>query len=236
VGILRARSVPLFAPTQPLWHDGGVPEAPYINRFRVQKYRCIQDCELKLTRLHALVGPNDSGKSTLLRALELGQRMFAANGLLTGQTSSTEFELGWQDGIAVRRWDAVNTTMAEWTQAGKVVAKGTPNRGFGIDAGDPRHGHARLLRLDPDEMSKPTQLIPSASGIAFESDRGFGLPGVYDALLARKRRAFDAIEQSLIKLFPHVESLVLTSLSTSTKQLGVQLKGRSEPINAPELS
>ena len=43
---------------------------PYVERLRVQNYGCVQDCELTLSPLHALVGPNDSGKSTLLAALE----------------------------------------------------------------------------------------------------------------------------------------------------------------------
>ena len=44
-------------------------DRPYIERFRVQNYGCVKDATLELTPLHALIGPNDSGKSTLLRAL-----------------------------------------------------------------------------------------------------------------------------------------------------------------------
>jgi hypothetical protein len=44
-------------------------DRPYIEKLRIQSYGCIKDAELKLTPLHALIGPNDSGKSTVLRAL-----------------------------------------------------------------------------------------------------------------------------------------------------------------------
>jgi AAA15 family ATPase/GTPase len=69
-----------------------VSETPYITRFRVENFGCIQDCELKLTRLHALVGPNDSGKSTLLRALMLGQEFLPnqVSNLPTGLTLQME--------------------------------------------------------------------------------------------------------------------------------------------------
>ncbi len=44
-------------------------ERPFINRLRIQNYGCIKDATFELTPLHALIGPNDSGKSTVLRAL-----------------------------------------------------------------------------------------------------------------------------------------------------------------------
>ena len=42
---------------------------PFVEELRVQNYGPIQDATFKLTPLHALIGPNDSGKSTVLRAL-----------------------------------------------------------------------------------------------------------------------------------------------------------------------
>jgi predicted ATPase len=40
-----------------------------INTFRAQNYGCLKDVTVDLTPLHAFVGPNDSGKSTLLRGI-----------------------------------------------------------------------------------------------------------------------------------------------------------------------
>lgn len=44
-------------------------ERPYVEELRIQSYGCIRDATFRLTPLHALIGPNDSGKSTVLRAL-----------------------------------------------------------------------------------------------------------------------------------------------------------------------
>lgn len=41
----------------------------FIQTLQVQSYGCIVDATFKLSPLHALIGPNDSGKSTILRAL-----------------------------------------------------------------------------------------------------------------------------------------------------------------------
>ncbi|MBI4706260.1 MAG: AAA family ATPase [Deltaproteobacteria bacterium] len=40
-----------------------------IERFRAENYGCLKNVEVKLTPIHAFVGPNDSGKSTLLHAI-----------------------------------------------------------------------------------------------------------------------------------------------------------------------
>jgi len=213
---------------------GPVTDPLTLTRFKVEQYRCIESCELKLTRLHALVGPNDSGKSTLLAALELGQRLFSANAFLLGGPSQMKVELEWSSGLAVLRTDEAHEPRARWLDNGRGVGLARPDE-VRLDASRTSVGRARLVRLDPDEMRKPAKLIPTAGQLEF-NERGLGLPAVYDALLARKRRVFDAIEQKLISLFPQVESLVLLSESDSHKQIGVQLRGRAQPIDAPNLS
>jgi predicted ATPase len=52
-----------------------------ITRFQVQNYKALRDVSLKLTPFHALIGPNDSGKTSILNALSAFCR-------------STDFELG----------------------------------------------------------------------------------------------------------------------------------------------
>ena len=52
--------------------DAGVgsEEAGVIEELRVERYGGIGDVTCRLSPLHAFIGPNDSGKSTLLRALQ----------------------------------------------------------------------------------------------------------------------------------------------------------------------
>lgn len=42
---------------------------PFVQTVRIQNFGCARDVTLELTRLHALIGPNDSGKSTVLQAI-----------------------------------------------------------------------------------------------------------------------------------------------------------------------
>jgi predicted ATPase len=40
-----------------------------IRRFRIQNYKALRDVAMNLTPLHVLIGPNDSGKTSILEAL-----------------------------------------------------------------------------------------------------------------------------------------------------------------------
>jgi predicted ATPase len=53
-----------------------VGEKSRLDRVRITNFGCVYEAELRLSALHALVGPNDSGKSTILRALasQLGKQ------------------------------------------------------------------------------------------------------------------------------------------------------------------
>jgi predicted ATPase len=41
----------------------------FLSRFGVKDYKCLGDIDLPLTPMHVLIGPNDSGKTSLLEAL-----------------------------------------------------------------------------------------------------------------------------------------------------------------------
>ena len=40
-----------------------------IERFRIQNFKALRNVELRLTPIHTLIGPNDSGKTSILEAL-----------------------------------------------------------------------------------------------------------------------------------------------------------------------
>jgi recombinational DNA repair ATPase RecF len=44
-------------------------ERSYVDHVRVNDFRCVRQADLHLTPLHALIGPNDSGKSSILQAI-----------------------------------------------------------------------------------------------------------------------------------------------------------------------
>jgi predicted ATPase len=172
-----------------------------ITRLHVTGFRCVKDASLALTPLHALVGPNDSGKSTLLRAVfdavtpwaPPGVR-FAVEGIL-GAEDSYRVETG-----GVRRMADGGWVDPAWVQK--------------------NHPRPHFLRLDPDQMRLPSSLVEGTT--VRIDERGERLAGIYDWLLNQERETFFAIEEETRRLFPLVKRLGLKVVGNS-KVLEVQL-------------
>jgi ABC-type multidrug transport system ATPase subunit len=196
--------------------DQAPASRPFLERIRVRNFRCVHQLEFPLTPLHALIGPNDSGKSTLLQALQgfsderLGEAeqitVFSGERALTNMRGSL---LG----------HPAHLDLAQAAAIGEA-------QGPGELMGNISHP-SRLLRLDPDAMRQPTSLIPQGHPLQY-GPRGDGLAAVYDAFLSRRLDVFLDINKRFVALFPTARSIQLTNASQTTKALGVELHdGRS---------
>lgn len=178
-------------------------ERPYIDWVRVENFRCVRQADIHLTPLHALIGPNDSGKSSLLHAIAQGDKM---------RVWSTILKVGWNQsgGYGVERYP-------DWNNFRGGVPQDRQQKMHDIF-------HARaIVRLDPDELRTPVPLIPRGRPIWFETEKGRGLSALYDALLTRDRDAFITIDQRFRKLFPTVKALRLENADTQRKTMGLTL-------------
>jgi predicted ATPase len=207
-----------------------VPEA-FVETVRIENFGCVRDAQLELTRLHALIGPNDSGKSTVLNALRtagelirLGESRLAEDGHLDPRgVFGTKITMGWGT-VAVacirdsnaNAWlldsDANRTRMPGHDLYRPPVSEtiATPARG------------ATLLRWDPDAIRQPCELIPEGRSLTV-GEKGEGLPAIYEAILSRDRSAFGEIETGVRRHFPTVKGIWLPTSSDSKKALGVIL-------------
>lgn len=169
-------------------------------------YGPIKNKTLRLTPLHALIGPNDSGKSLALRGIaaaartEMGDGSFAMKG-------ATKAGL---------RFGALADIYA-WTSGGLIVSSPPP-------AIVQRHWSGGVfMRLDPDEMREPFPLISDGDTLHFRNDRGAGLGVLLDAVLTRSRKAFDEISQRFGQLFPTFDEFSFWT-SDQGRRIGVKLK------------
>ena len=231
---------------------------PHIESLTVERYGCVQKCTVALTPLHALVGPNDSGKSTLLTALATmgawATRMDEPERIAARDALTTRFERG-GDGarLAVKaggfEWD-VGVVGKQATErlpgggGGSRVGRGTPivSRVFGENIGHADRDTLRtalqgltVLRLDPDALRRPAALIPEGQPVRLRDDRGTGLPGVLDALQARNADTIAELNARMRALFPTFKSLRLRNTSTHEKALGITLQDGVE-VGADEMS
>ncbi|MGI5860718.1 MAG: AAA family ATPase [Myxococcales bacterium] len=144
---------------------------PYLDRIRIERFGCIKDASFSLTPLHALVGPNDSGKSTVLRAI----RWAAAH----APGPAEQVKLAEQYAPLTREGTRVSLASgdSEWSLVRdggvrEVLKDGSNRLEESVGAGRSRllsrsprlqsivTGNA-LLRLDPDALRASSHADPS---------------------------------------------------------------------------
>ncbi len=202
-----------FVPGQQCPYDRDVTR-PFVDHIRIEDYRCVRKVDVALTRLHAFIGPNDSGKSTILSAL------------LDGRFT------GWVGDVGLHPHAQVWASGAFPQQVLTGELPDEASRGRAVSALSP----IRRLRLDPDALRAEATLIPDRAELWFGNERGHGLPALYDALVSRDLNAYAAIGAEFSRLFPNARQLGLYNADAQRKQLRVQLADQTwvEPRHLSE--
>ncbi|HSN96690.1 MAG TPA: AAA family ATPase, partial [Candidatus Nanopelagicales bacterium] len=198
-------------------------DRPYVEELHIENYGCIRDATLRLTPLHALIGPNDSGKSTVLRALRTVVYLVSNEDdkdlrlSLLRALPSDDPENGSLFAISTRGLRLADRYSRSGAQFAHDWSQPVPAQVVQALKG------AQLLRLDPDALRAPRPLIPDGQPLRFEDERGTGLPALYDAILSRDIQAFLQLNAEVSRLFLDVKSINLTNPSPTTKAMGVKL-------------
>ena len=224
-----------------------------IKRLVAKNYGCLKNVDMELTPLHALIGPNDSGKSTILRAVATLAQLASAAFRNVSTTSSEPFhhgidfetdfeiachfddELGYRiskgNGFAEVLEQLILGDQGTTGKIGRYIAHGGV-LGSNADTAEKKAlAHrlsARVVRFDPDALRKDSTLIPDEREIVLTDERGHGLAGVYDAVVKRDDDAFREIKKRVQRLFPPVKKLRLRNVSQSTMALRIELNSGEE--------
>ncbi len=191
----------------------------YFSRVEVHNFGCLKDVTFNLTPLHAIIGPNDSGKSTFLRLMDLIARDREV-------LSETTKQLVRPDGttcVQAHRGSADSGLQALYPDGPREPMPWNPSP------------TPRMLRLDPDEMRKPGSLLAHDAQLWFGNERGSGLASLYDAIFSRDPDQFFELQTEVRRYFPHVRSISLRNVNNGTKELGVTLVD-GKAIGAANLS
>ena len=238
-----------------------------IRAFHAKNYGCLRDVHVTLgTRLHAFVGPNDSGKSTLLRGIRAVLQFAGDSYSLTKTKSWEPFDpFPWQhaqtgsattmsaiecevvggsyrieeDGVGptlqrlkddnpVKSWDSDRS----WTDDVWERGNFDPNEPQPLLA---QLQGARLCQFDASALRSPSGLVPRNDVLGFFDERGFGLPGIYQAILGRGDDAYSQIREAVRGLFPTVKRIAVVPLTRSEVSLEVELNDGTL-VRASELS
>jgi hypothetical protein len=199
-----------------------------IQRVEIENYGCIRKLDLALSPLHALIGPNDSGKSTILRALRTAVDRAARNApsdlpvVLQRSPPPVDPTYAPNARMVVHYADGLGWATLGHGPEGKWFIEAMGVR----EPADPPRSRvtpATMVRFDPDTLREPGDLIPESYGVAFRSDRGDGLASVMDAIANRDTDAFVKIQNDARSLFPSVAKVGLINVSASQKEVAVTL-------------
>ena len=221
-----------------------------ITKIKAENYGCLKKVAVDLTPLHAFIGPNDSGKSTLLHAVRslVG---FTSGRFVQNQGEWWPFD-PWMDvkkeepprllgAHTPTGWYAVEVTSEkteERCQEGDNRGPFTTSQ-RALDSAcsflQPSHAQllpvlselsgAQLIRFDADALRRSSGLIPAdkLDSLGFLNDRGDGLPSVLYGVRERDHEAFAALVDGLRGFFPTIKTLRLPAATQSTLTLEIEL-------------
>ncbi|MEW5851369.1 MAG: AAA family ATPase [Myxococcota bacterium] len=209
-----------------------------LTSLTVKDFRCLKDVSVPLTPLHVFIGPNDSGKSTILRAAHLIGEVASAstNGAWPFDRVRALFRFEERPTLQADVVDGRSLVMrhtgtgyeARVRPGGAVVAEFTQNGTSGARATGPDRevcaaiGPATFVRLNASALREPSELIPEGAEIAFQ-DTGAGLAGVYEAILSRGDQSFHEIAARVRTLFPTIKRLWVPTTPEKKKELAIEL-------------
>src|SRR5690242_16977694 len=117
-----------------------------ITKLHVENFGCVKKVDVALTPLHAFIGPNDSGKSTLLKAIEWGFFAGASDQDPRRRSYAEPAQAVRGTRVSFARSDSVDL---EFVNGAQLVAH---IHGMSL-------AMSTLVRLDPDALRQPSRVI-----------------------------------------------------------------------------
>lgn len=195
-----------------------------ITHIKIQNFRSFLEAEVELQPFSLVVGANGSGKSNLLRVIEL----------TFGKIDSPGFRFTWGDWMPHLSHSLEPRGFKFLTDEGKSHAGNfdikTNQAFFGKD--DLPLGGI-VFKLDAEKIAGVEQIIPGPE----IAGNGSGTVQVLDTLKnGDLEYLFDQIEAELKRCVPEVEKLSLRTVKEGFKEIQVREKGLPQPLPATELS
>jgi predicted ATPase len=184
-----------------------------ITRFHVQNYKALRDVTLELTPIHVLIGPNDSGKTSIFEALLAVSRFVqTGNWNLAFQACWQGRELVWRDAV-----EPIVSFNIGLTEGGQETTSQASCRFATTEKFVQNHASNihPLLQANCSALQS-FRWIPShlALPVAFQQQTrlvmepsGFGLALFLVDILDYDRKLFERLEERFREFFPYIRGI-----------------------------
>lgn len=181
---------------------------PIMTSLMVRDFGCVKNVNVALTPLHAFIGPNDSGKSSLLRAVQWACLEASDDAQpRDGYRQPPQVETGSTVRLALSNGDVVEVV--------RSAGPATATTGLSMPT---------LMRLAPDALREPSSVIVDGRPTRFFDERGTGLASVYDALTHRNFAAFARLRDQVLELFPTIAEIGFPPQTAQARTVRMTLK------------
>ncbi|MCH7872609.1 MAG: AAA family ATPase, partial [Planctomycetes bacterium] len=172
-----------------------------LQELQINNFRCLREVNVPLRPLTVLVGPNDSGKTAALRALEylVGVRNLEPFDRWRGDQHVEPSVTGRAPGFSIRRHSG---RLAEISPHGSTLLQ--PTEFFQL----PSDGVLMVSPGHPDE-GEPPVIGP----------QGQNIPALLDHLLRRDRGRFDSFVETMRHLVAGLEKIEIATHDASTRRI-----------------
>lgn len=194
--------------------SGMVPHVTteHFTQVDFENFGPIKKASLKLTRLHALIGPNDAGKSFTLTGIATASTMFDSRSELKRVAPNV--------GLAA----TTPTTSGRYSREKgfTTTVDGEPGTSA-FDLAQRWPAGARQIHFEPAKLRQPAKLLSDNDVLDFSDAHGHGLGAVLDAIFVRNALNYLEIERGLVDRFPTIAGLRLFTYD-NRRGVGVRLK------------
>lgn len=198
-----------------------------FTRLEFTNFRALRSASLDLGPINILIGPNGSGKTTVLKAIEVlyreGQSIL--DHLITRRPDS--------GGASVRfkaNFPEVQSGMIEWRRGS--VKTGSKNGGAFSGPFQFVLPSIQFYELAPREIAREVKLKP---GMTLGTS-GSGLAGVLTNLRDENEERFDQMRAALSAWIPEFDSIQFQTLEEGGRSFGLRQASTKAMIPATELS
>ena len=180
-----------------------------IDNVEIHNYRGLRHVHVALAPLTVLIGPNNSGKTSFLNAIE-----FAGRTQLSTPGSTSQFEVSPTD-----HWRNDTENTVAMSVGGRTLKRPTPrpsNR-YVMELQGSDFTPVAFFRLPYDVAMTSGGFADSQNAVGLQlGQKGENVPAMVDFMLRRVRDRFDAMQAEARELIPGLQSL---NVSTPQPQL-----------------
>lgn len=201
-----------------------------LKAIRFQNYRAFQAAELPLDSLTLLIGPNSSGKTSALSAIQVMSKVARSEAVPSSTslipvglapTAMPRLEAIWDGGVPTRFiWQS--NRAAEFDAKGDALAADHLAR---IRSG-------RLYALDPSQIGAPVTLTKTLE----LQENGAGLPAVLTTLQDQWPERFEGLNRDLRRWLPEFDRVLLDTPQDGRRAVLLRTVQGGHKVPADKLS